>query len=57
MPQNTQLSFRELIGPIILACVLSVMFGWLAIYSLDAYLDSVDAVETTASVASHDPRD
>ncbi len=49
MPDRWQ-SFRGLIGAILVATLLSVIFSTIAVYSLNRYLGPVDATDTTASV-------
>lgn len=50
MPDDKPQSFRGLIGVILFAAVLSVIFSTIAVYSLNRYLGPIDAGDTTASV-------
>src|SRR5437868_2545175 len=47
MPDDRR-SFRGLIGAILVAAVLSVIFSTIAVYALNRYLGPVDAGDTTA---------
>lgn len=51
MPDDRRQSFRGLIGAILVATVLSVIFSTIAVYALNRYLGPVDVGETAASVA------
>jgi len=49
VPEDGRYYTRELIGAIIVATVLSVIFSSIAVYSLNRYLGPVDGSDSAAS--------
>ena len=50
MPEDGRYYTRELVGAIVVATVLSVIFSSIAVYSLNRYLGPADGFGTTAPV-------